>query len=126
MSDYTPSMERLRDEYLQMRAALSYGFADLYAAEFDRALKAHDAEVAATALEEAGELRFLAVLRVLVSLNKAADHEDPENDDIGRTLIDGYFTINYADAFSIAESAIRRTLAGHGTPEPTTTKEGDL
>ena len=46
--EFTPSMERLRDEYVQMRAE-HYGFSDLYAAEFDRALAERDARVRAEA-----------------------------------------------------------------------------
>ena len=38
MTDYTPPMSRLRDEYVDMRRK-QYGFTDLYAAEFDRALE---------------------------------------------------------------------------------------
>lgn len=52
--EFTPSMQRLRDEYVQMRTEW-YGFADLYASEFDRALAAHEAEVKADALREFAE-----------------------------------------------------------------------
>lgn len=46
MSEYTPMMDRLRREYIEMREA-RFGFSDLYAEEWDRALSAHDAEVRA-------------------------------------------------------------------------------
>lgn len=46
MTEYTPTMDRLRREYIEMREA-RFGFSDLYAAEWDRALAAHDAEVRA-------------------------------------------------------------------------------
>lgn len=38
MSDYTPTIERFRREYVEMRAE-HFGFADLYGAEFDRMLE---------------------------------------------------------------------------------------
>jgi hypothetical protein len=50
--EFTPSMERLRDEYVQMRAERS-GFSDLYAAEFDRSLAQRDARIMAEAIAEA-------------------------------------------------------------------------
>jgi len=52
---YTPTMSRLRDEYVALRAE-HYGFADLYAEEWDRALAEHDREAAEKAWGE-GYLR---------------------------------------------------------------------
>jgi hypothetical protein len=52
MSEYTPPMSRLRDEYVQMRAE-HYGFSDLYAEEWDRALAEHDTQVRREAKVEA-------------------------------------------------------------------------
>lgn len=52
MADHAPSIEKLRDEYVELRAE-HHGFSDLYAAEFDRALAAHDREIAAQTLEDA-------------------------------------------------------------------------
>ena len=49
-SDYTPTMERLRADYPRMRAE-RFRFTDLYAAEWDRALAAHGAEVRAESAE---------------------------------------------------------------------------
>ena len=49
--EFTPSIERLRDEYVQMRAE-HYGFSDLYAAEFDRSLAERDARIKAEAQRE--------------------------------------------------------------------------
>ncbi len=57
MSDYTPTMERLRADYLRMRAE-RFGFTDLYAAEWDRALAAHDAEVRAGVVTEEPEWEY--------------------------------------------------------------------
>lgn len=44
--EYTSSVERLRAEYLAMRAS-GFGFTDLYAAEWDRILAAHDEAIRA-------------------------------------------------------------------------------
>lgn len=60
MSDYTPTMERLRADYLRMRAE-RFGFTDLYAAEWDRALAAHNAEVRAGVVTEEPEWEYRAV-----------------------------------------------------------------
>lgn len=54
MADFTPSMERIRDDYVRMRNE-HFGFTDLYAAEFDRALARHDANVRTEALREAAD-----------------------------------------------------------------------
>jgi hypothetical protein len=51
VAEHTPTMKRLRDEYVEMRSE-HFGFSDLYAAEFDRALAAHDAGVRAAAWGE--------------------------------------------------------------------------
>lgn len=57
LSSFTPLFERIRDEYVQMRAE-HYGFADLYAAEFDRALAQHDARIRAEALRDARDALY--------------------------------------------------------------------
>jgi hypothetical protein len=72
-------------------------------------LAARDAEKKAEVLEEAADLRFLAVVRVLKLLDKAAEAEDPDVDEWGHAIYPGYFTITYEDAFRIAEDAITRT-----------------
>lgn len=57
MTDYTPTMERLRADYLRVRSE-HFGFTDLYAAEWDRALAAHDAEVRAGVVAEEPEREY--------------------------------------------------------------------
>lgn len=54
--EFTPTMERLRDEYVAMRRE-HYGFADLYAAEFDRAVAAAATRARAEGAAEADRLR---------------------------------------------------------------------
>lgn len=56
MSDYTPSMEQLRDVYCSDH---NYGG---YAAEFDRAIAAHDAELREQIAWELDGARFLGVV----------------------------------------------------------------
>lgn len=51
MSEYTLPVSRLRADYIAMREQ-HYGFVDLYAEEWDRAMAAHDAEVAEKAWDE--------------------------------------------------------------------------
>lgn len=65
MSDYTPTIEEARDRYADARVEISEwtrfdesvkrAVEEAYA-EYDRMLAAHDAEVAAKALEEAADL----------------------------------------------------------------------
>jgi hypothetical protein len=44
--EYTSSVERLRSEYVEMREE-HFGFSDLYAAEWDRIMAAHDLKIRA-------------------------------------------------------------------------------
>lgn len=62
MSEYTPTMERLRREYIEMREA-RFGFSDLYAEEWDRALAAHDAEVRVSVVPKESEVEWGTALR---------------------------------------------------------------
>jgi hypothetical protein len=50
-SEYTPPMDRLKSDYMRMREE-HFGFSDLYAAEWDRALAEHDRQVAERAWNE--------------------------------------------------------------------------
>lgn len=56
-------MERIRDEYVQMRAERC-GFSDLYAAEFDRALAQRDARSRAEAWDEGRAVERMYASRV--------------------------------------------------------------
>jgi hypothetical protein len=92
MSEYTPPMSRLRDEYVQMRAE-HYGFSDLYAEEWDRALAAHDAQVR----REAKAVGVAAAVAALRSLARSYEGVDPSR-----------LGVSYGDVLNDAARRIER------------------
>lgn len=72
--EYTSSVERLRAEYLAMRAS-GFGFTGLYAAEWDRILAAHDEAIRADQAE-----------RIAVALEDAAP-KNPDGSPYGGMVI---------------------------------------
>lgn len=109
--DYTPTMARLRREYIEMREA-AFGFSDLYAAEWDRAVVAHVAEKRAEWEAEQGEPEWEYACR---------DDRTGSVTSVGAPWMDH----EYAERVTANEypymAGVRRRKAGPWLPVPDTT-----